>query len=68
MRGDGGGRAVRAEVGLVGPQLLRRALPLPLHTRLSLCKNKFHLGIADAVSPPDKKYIKVKVHMIQEEG
>lgn len=46
----------------------KQALPLPLHTRLSLCKNKFHLGIADAVSPPDKKYIKVKVHMIQEEG
>ena len=31
----------------------KQALPPPLHTRLSLCKSKFHLGIANAVSPPD---------------
>ena len=46
----------------------KQGLPPPLHTQLSLCKSKFHLGIADAVFPPDKKYIKVKVHTIQEEG
>lgn len=43
-------------------QEVKPSLPPPLNTPLSLFKSKFLLGIADAFSPLDKKYIKVNVH------